>query len=44
MYFTFDVSGVNDIKLIISLLMRQMKKELNVNERHLLKFRRFGVL
>jgi hypothetical protein len=44
MFLIFDVSGVNDIKLIISLLMHQMKKQLNVNERHLFQFRPFGVL
>jgi hypothetical protein len=28
MFLIFDVSGVNDIKLIISLLMHQIKKQI----------------
>jgi len=41
MFLIFDVSGVNDTKLIV---MHQMKKQLNVNERHLFQFRPSGVL
>jgi hypothetical protein len=41
MFLIFDVSGVNDTKLIV---MHQIKKQLNVNERHLLQFRPSGVL
>ena len=44
MFLIFNVSGVNDIKLIISLSVHQMKKQLNVNERHLFQFRPSGVL
>jgi len=44
MFLIFDVNGVNDIKLIISLLMHQMKKQLNINERRLYQFRPFVVM
>jgi len=44
MFLIFDVSGVNDTKLIVSLSMHQTKKQLNVNERHLFQFRPSGVL
>jgi len=44
MFLIFDVSGVNDTKLIVSLSIHQMKKQLNVNEMHLFQFRLSGVL